>query len=298
MSVTCANCHKPSPDGAPLCSKCIHTFEVALANIAVYASELDTVRSRQTAFGDRAGTSRSAEKPLPVDLRVHPVEWDARSTLLGWVDFVTEHRGEYVGIPVVTIEGMAEWLTASSEWLRHRNEAPDALDEIIDLERRLGRLVDAPAERWYAGPCTARQEHNGETCRCACHNGAGVPCDMVGGCGLAFTQSGTCETDMYARAGSRTVKCPECDVEYNVDARREWLLDAAEDQLAPAMLIARAVATLAGADITPELVRKWAERGRISVRSHDTRGKALYRVGDVLDVIAQEAAKPAKRRAG
>jgi len=130
---------------------------------------------------------------------------------------------------------------------------PDAVDEITDAVADCRRVIDRAPERWYAGPCE-------------------------------------CGADLYAKRRTGIVTCRECGHEYDVEARREWLLAEAEDRLANAATIARAVSWLGAEPLTSATVRKWAQRGRLLAKGHDGRGP-LYRIGDAIDLLAKESTK-------
>lgn len=76
---------------------------------------------------------------------------------------------------------------------------------------------------------------------------------------------------------------PHCwsGAQYDVAERRVWLLDSAEDVLAHAALIARALSAL-GHKVGVDRLYKRAERGRTVAKTVDMRGWPLYRIGDAL----------------
>jgi LSD1 subclass zinc finger protein len=151
--------------------------------------------------------------------------------------------------PADDLASMARWLTQRHHALTRHPAADEAHGEITSAVRQAERAIDRRAERWYAGRC------------------------------------GDCDTDLYARPGAAMVRCAACPAEYDVDDRRQELLAAAEDTLAGAALIAQALTSL-GQPVTPERLRQWAHRGRIVAHGADQRGRALYRVGDVIEVLA------------
>lgn len=298
------------PCGAPtagttLCGRCTKTLDIAVANVRAYVADLDTIRTRQARYGTRSGkTSRGAEVPLPVDLRftdTHPdpnsaagtgsmLEADARNTLVGWTRIALEeaparligptcraaclhvscslvHRGRP---PADNLVSCCHYLTRNLRRLAAAQWAPEMLDELLDLERRLRRFVDRPADRWYAGPCTAGLE---------------------GWEGAWF-----CGAELYATPGQEFLRCPDCRLSYTVADRRAWLLASAEDRWETASTIARAVTVWTDYDRgETRLVRRisdWAGRDRIKVRGYrtvDGRPRPVYRIGDVLDLLVDDA---------
>lgn len=130
-----------------------------------------------------------------------------------------------------------------------------AADTVLELDRVVAqsiRVIDRPPSRNYAGPCDQ------------------------------------CGHDLYAVGGKPTVTCRECGIEYNLTARREWLLARVHDQLATAVEISRALTSLE-LPVTADRIRQWKTRERIEVKAHDRIGRPLYRVGDVVDLLVEAA---------
>lgn len=281
MSNLCG-CGQPARDSA-ICPTCHQTLQVALGNVSSYWADLDTVKGRQARYGATQG--RTTERPLPVDLRF--LGWDAdgtrlqdatKNTIATWARVVMEERATLAGPthpaclhvscsvtrrsrpPRDDVVSVCRYLLGHADWIRTQHWAPDILDELCDLEAQLRRMVDRPVEKWFAGPCDG------------------------------------CERDLYAKVGSATVDCEDCDRVYDIAVRRAALLVEAEDHLANATELARAVSWLGSEPLTAARIWKWAERGRIAVKGHEEkRGKTnpLYRIGDALDLLATETTKKA-----
>lgn len=313
MSAACTWCGIPTA-GARWCSRCVRTLEIALVNIRAYAGGLDVIRARQARYGDPAPLRRGGGPlPLPVDARFvdrdpgHPddpaagvgsnLEADVANTLTGWARVVLEEQTALAGPacrlaclhvscarvrrtrpPADTVADCCRYLAGQRVHIAAAEYADQLLDELLNLERRLRRFVDRPPERWYAGPCTA---------------------------GLrALEAVWFCGAELYADLGEPTVTCRDCGVTYDLAERRAWLLAAAEDRLENAATIARAVVVWTDYDRgESRLVRRisdWARRGRLGAREErlvDGRRRSLYRVGDVLDLLADEARESAERGA-
>jgi hypothetical protein len=246
---------------------------------------------------------------------------DIRNTLVTWVRYVAEHVTEVAGpvcrvcnhvschaitktrTPADTIPAMCAYLMRWSDWLRVSPGGPQALDEVTALERRARWLVDRPADQWYAGPCdtvTRPPIHDGMTCACVCHRSAYTPCDVVGGCGLNFTTGeGRCTEELYAKTTEGVIRCRACRAEHDIKERRDWLMAAAMDRIETVSTIARAIAVWEYGDSSEKMrrtldqrIRKWASRTQIEPVSHkmiDGRRRGLYRVGAVLDLLAEDA---------
>lgn len=242
----CPRCDRPIHDQAYLCGGCGDRLSRDLADVAKIAGEAWTTIARQAANGAHHG--RSAEKPLPFSWEAADATDSGANTLTTWARHIAEERGTVLTVPAGQhpLARVAGWLGAREQldWLRHRPEADEAFDELTDACQLLVRTVDRPPVRWYAGPCDG------------------------------------CTLDLYAMPGANTARCRECGTAHDAQARKAWLLDQADALLATATLVARALTAL-GHRVTPEAVRKWAERGRIVAHGIDHRGHPTYRVGEV-----------------
>ncbi len=281
-----------------LCSGCAKTLEIALGNISAYWRDLDNVRSGQTRYGDGSG-GRHGETPLAVDARFAGSQWveannritgerelqlhipngtalvdAAKNTVATWVRIVMGEKPLIHGPthpaclhvtcsqarrsrwPADTIPACCIYLLGHANWIRTQHWAPEILDEMQHIEGQLRRVVDRPADKWFAGPCD------------------------------------TCERDLYATVGAASVECAECDLVYDVDARRVWLLEQAQDRLLTAAELSRAVSWLGTEPLTAARVWKWAQRKRIVARGMTLhRGNEIptYLVSDAIDLMAQDA---------
>lgn len=251
------------------------------------AAELELAVTRQTRLGGATGGSRATERPLPFSQDASRVRSTATHTFLAWLlDAAARRRRRIAPLGPTcrdcthpscerrrgNLAGMALCLVDHLPWLLVRADAGQAVDELTYAVALIRRAIDRPADRVYVGTCLA-----------------------------PLPDRKHCTTDLYAHRGADTITCPACTVEYDVSARRSWLLDQAENQLATAPEIARAVTAL-GQPIKVERIRQWAHRGRLIPHTFDeldsdatgaTRIRPLYRVGDVLDLIAAQESKTA-----
>lgn len=152
---------------------------------------------------------------------------------------------------LVVVGEVALWLAGQVTWLRYRPEADEAYDELHDACRLVARTIDIPVPRWYAGPCE-------------------------------------CGVELYAASQAMVVRCQvdECRREYDARERKAWLLEQARDVLAHAGWIAAAASAL-GEPVTADMIYGYVRRGRLLAHGRDLRARPLYRVGDVLDVLAR-----------
>jgi hypothetical protein len=157
----------------------------------------------------------------------------------------------------------AVFLLTQLDWIRHRPEADEMVEDLSAEAATLRRCVDAPPAVRYAGPC------------------------------WADTAEGECEQELYAVEGAATVRCPACGTAHDVGLRRAWLLGQTHDVLLNAATMATALSSL-DQTVTSSMIRNYADRGRIVAHGHDRDGRPTYRVGDVLAVLADTA----RRKAG
>jgi len=311
----CVRCGKPVPDQGYACPGCGDRLARALLQLAELAGEVTVEVAKQARHGARAAAG-SPEPPMPYAPGAADVAWAAGNTVVAWMVHVAERRG--VGLPPPAgrpigplcpagwnaapgrcghgscdavrartrqhpIGRAAVWLAGHVDWLRHRADAPEAFDELHYAAAMVRAAVQGPTDRWYAGPCGEQLPETGEQCA----------------------------AELYARPGSTVVRCTACGFQHDADARKQWLLDAVEDILAPASMLA-AAATSLGRPITAAAIRGYAHRGRLMAKGLDAWARPTYRFGDVLDLIdqaeeaervealvkAQRAAKKAARHDG
>lgn len=304
MSNPVCTCGKPT-GGEWLCEDCQQTFAWALVNIAAWYPDLGTIARKQVRYGTQGATKGSVgkEQPLPVDMRfvnaapIGPgdhatadrapgsqLRWDTWATVVGWCRAVMEDQPEVHGPacreclhltcasikrrrwPTNTIPSMCGYLARQFRFIVREQWAPVMLGEVLDIEKRLRWMVDRPADRWYAGKCSAGDEH------------------------------GQCQTELYARTDRGKVRCPTCDTEHDVDKRREILLNEAKDYHVTATEAASALLAWTDYDGTEtklmDRIRKWRDRDQLEVAdvtSLHGRDRHLYRLGDIQDLLVKAA---------
>lgn len=291
------DCGRPVPDTSFVCPPCGDRLRAALLRVpdevtepglvvipggrgvrraidggrTVYgiASSLDQVIQRQTYIrADRADDATPltiSETPLPYNPAASEVRTVLVGTLTFWAGAITEQRG--LQLDDWTPAGMAKFLAAQVDWLRAQAAGPDAIDELGAAVRNAERATDRPADRQYAGPCTAPCEDGTDT---------------------------TCGTDLYAWPGKETMTCPACGTQVPVTERRAWLLEQAQDRLLPVRELVRAIDGL-GVELKQKTIESWVQRDRLvshgTVPLPDGRTAKTYRVGDVLDLVREAAAR-------
>ncbi len=251
----CVLCDHPILDTAYCCKLCgDRTAKNLLAGAELYM-EMDVAIARLVRFGDPMGRGRS-EQPLPFDWDKSVDRETVNNAVTTWVRHIVAETGAWTP---TNVGELMRWLADPKQidWLRYRPEAAEALDELDYAARLVVRCIDAPSDRWYAGPCKV----------------------------------GNCEEDLYGRPGAATIRCKECGSQHDATARRDWLLKQAEDMLATATEVARLATAMRREHVTPSQVRGLAHRGRIEAKGMDRQQRhPTYRVGDVLVAIERMAA--------
>lgn len=260
-------CGRETRDEAYVCDSCADQLARSLGDIPWLAEELEVTISRQKGvdyrgIGGGKGAKKAFERPSPVVWGASEAKDHLKAVLVSWALYSHQegvrNSNPHDGLPDDTLEALSRWLLWMVDGLTFDEIGPDAVDEITDAVAKCYRLIDSRPDKWYAGPCNAELD------------------------------AGECGCDLYANAARGEVKCGNCGATYDVAARRKWLLEAAEDRLADAATLARSVSWLGALPLNAARVRKWAQRGRIVVKGHDGT-KPLYRIGDAIDLLSEEA---------
>ena len=316
---TC-DCGRPT-SGAWLCAGCQRTLRWAFVNVATYWVDLGTVERKETRYGS-SGYSKGSigeAQPLPVDMRFvsgpahaarhgaqmapgSKLRWDAWDTVVAWTRTVMAEQPPMEGPTCATCAHptcrqiharrwpeqprtttFIAYLTRQFDYIVRSTWAPQLLDEFLNLEQRLKRMIDRPADRWYAGKCRARYL-------------------VIDGEKISELD---CDAELYATTDTGTIKCRVCETVHDVAGRREVLLDEAKDQLVTATEAASALIAWTDYD-GPEhklvdRIRKWRDRDHLDVAdvtSLHGRDRHLYRLGDVQALLIEHAQRRQQRRIG
>jgi hypothetical protein len=271
-------CDRPIHDNAHLCGGCSSHLERLLAETTSLAEELETTRTRQSCTGGRSiGGGHTSDRPLPWSERAAEAAGLLRSCLVSWTRLVVEERG--VHTPADTLPAISAFLLRHLDWIRHHPDATEALDEIRYATRQARTAIDRAPDRWYAGRC-GHVDLEAQVEAIVTSTPAPAPCGE----------------ELYVRQGSETVRCRTCTTEHDVEQRRASLTRRIEGQLATARELTSAVSNLAR-PISMNTIRSWVLRDRLTQRGQTPDGTALYRVGDVLDLLAADAARQAQKDA-
>jgi len=257
-------CGRPTRDDASFCETCADNLVRVLGDVPWMDDELEVTITRQRGLPTE-GSSAGVETPLPWHEKASDARRNLHGLLATWCRFCEEegvrNSSPSFGLPEDNLPAMSRWLLWRVDGLSLLDIGPEAVDEITNAFAECERLIDRRPDRWYAGPCVA------ETIE-------GDPCGA----------------DLYAKRVTGVVECRNCGAGYDVAERRAWLLAEAEDRLADASTVARAVSWLGAEPLTPARVWKWAERKLIVAKGHDGR-RPLYRIGDAIDLLARDTTK-------
>jgi hypothetical protein len=303
--LTCQHCSAPSTNGTVLCKRCVTTAQIALDNVASYHGDLlsigrqtSRVRRQQGTISDPTGTA-AAGRPTPHPDDPDEAAADTRTMLVGWTRVLVDAHPR-VYFPRDTVAAMTTLLHQHIGSIAIMEWAGEMVRDLLQVERRLRRIIERSKGRWYAGICSAELEaerpHSSATCLCDCHAGLDQACSVEGGCTpeLLVIPAVFCDRDLYATPGSTYVTCPQCRTQWLLHERRHIMLEAARDTLLPVQIIASAVVSLIEGEPSTrrltERLNKWVQRGTIDdygVRYVLGRPVRVYRLGDVLDTLGQ-----------
>lgn len=307
------SCGRPSD--TPMCNGCWgvlkgcwttrnnrHTYSPGLNDVEWVTTELGTTMARMDKVGG-ASVGRvggAGELPMPVNLYAGEMLRELRGILGGWVRDLWETFGPHtqrcgscgahwaVGEPewhdddcppgtweVELAElrvddepvALANWLLRHPTWVQTHTAALELHEEVLKVVRAARRAIDKAATKTYLGRCSA------------------------------LTDGTECPEYLYAAEGEPVVKCPTCGTEHVTADRRQVMLDALNDEYAPAADLVCMVGSL-GQRVTSSMIRNLKARGRIKAWVWDEqagwwRPKTdadsdyldLFRVGDVIDAV-------------
>lgn len=257
-----AGCGRPSPDGS-LCTRCLQALTAELRSVPALMVDLDVTVTRQVRMGDGPGPiahSHADSTRMPVHLGAAEAGMDLRTVLLVWAGEIAD-AAEHTVNTSDTARGYARWLLRYTHHIRQHPAAEQLADEVTDAIRRVRRVIDRPPEKVFFGRCGAELDNDE-----------------------------TCPESLYGYAAHATVLCPACGTEWGIAARRAWLLDIVEDEVAYSGLLAGLVSGL-GVPIASSTIRNLAKKGRIRALAVDARRRPLYRIGDVLDVCLRRTGR-------
>lgn len=284
----CSGCLPRATDGNA-CETCAARAAGHLAVIVELTPDARAVAHRQSRRTAGGGSRSKPGSSPPIDLDATERLDEIQNSLTGWARHVAGERG--VGMPFAggtdldQIVLCAEWLSRHLEWLRHRREVAEFMGDIAAAARRITGIINGPIPGRYAGPCSALVDDPDQPCPvdCACHNGPYYECDEPGGCGSVGCGRRICGQDVTSRPGSNDAACQACGARYDVDEQQKWMRGQIEDHLAEPVEIAGVLLRL-GFPVGYSTIAAYAAKGQLVAHGHDEKGRALFRIGDVLDL--------------
>lgn len=268
MTATCIRCQRP--DQAYACDPCTRPLHRLLVQAAALADETLTTITRQDRLPNRGGAARPDPEPwtsadgalrptaLPVNMHAVEIVDRATNTLTTWARLIGEERGALMPEPGMLHQATrsALHIAAHLDWLRHRPQIAEALDELEDACRDLVRVVDRPADLQLVGACD-------------------------------------CGVRLYAKAKATSVTCRACGANVDTASRWDTTWQQAQDRLvtaaeAASLLHIEGLAT--NRDRARKTIIMWGQRHAISQRGTNPSGQPVYRYGDIADRMASQAA--------
>lgn len=271
--MTCKFCSAEVTNGLGLCERCQQTLRVSLTNVASYFADVDRIRPGQRV---KVRSTYVSTPPPGISPPRDPIAnaLDYVSTIVfGWCRNLEDDRPGMPALPTTT-ERRCGWLESHVPSIATLEWGGECLREMLDCERQLQRILDRSDTGRYAGVC------GNEIGRETTDDGE--------------VAAVTCPRHLYATAGSNWVTCPECGRCWDGGERRLQMLAASREELAPVRVIARIVVELTDEPSVERLTRRieqWVQRKQLldyGVRVLDGKPRRVYRIGDVLGLVAGE----------
>ncbi len=303
MSNECRRCARPTD--AYICGHCVKGLREQLHDLPWWLSRLaetalgqvrlgdgSTVRTRRkdegltryadetktdhgTTLGDDhldadiAGGKLAVDKVLAlagINTRAEDLHTQAHAMLGWWVATACEQRGiEHPWLN--TASARARWLERHVTAIAGNDDAERCCEDVDHLTRAIERMVNRPVAPIPIGPCDAdapdgvleRRRESG---------------DYETQCGLA----------LKARKGVRTVTCPQCATEHNVEVVINRVMAQQHDRLFTIRELIDLVLPRLDRAVKQTTLERWINRGLVPMRGADDRGAQMVRLGDVLEV--------------
>lgn len=268
---TCARRHCFNPVKASML--CREDTATLLADLTEIGESLFPDLELQFRRGARYSTARagsSGEAPVSFNEKARGEIVNLTVVVLTWQEHLAEHLRDDTRPYSPVAAAVWMWTTIRDRGIAAWDQAGAMADAIASAVSAAHRAIDRPADRWYAGRCSAEYPTADDV--------------MV-----------ECPQELYANTESGTVRCPRCRTTHVVSDRRRILLDAAEDMLLTAAEAARAVVVWTdyerGENKLVQRISKWRERGRIEQRGVVAEAggqRPLYRLRDILNLLGEE----------
>ncbi len=263
MTSACPSCGCEQGAGL-LCAAETGRLERDLGDVAAIVADLDISLSKQARIGNSSGPGGLARERTPINVGAMQVADNLGNVLTTWArDVVSEHLS--APTPPAPSVHAAFALLRHIDAIRRHPAVDELMDEITDAIAQARRIVDRPADRQYLGQCMVEFE------------------------GVACTE------EVYARQGAGHTTCKVCGITHDVAERQLALLAEAHDRLFTVQEAAQVIGSFGERPITESTIRNYISKGQIGYHGK-VGGKSVIRLGDLLIVIAENAAKPRGRK--
>ncbi|MFN6543900.1 DUF1922 domain-containing protein [Mycolicibacterium nivoides] len=232
-----------------LCNDCTTVLHNMLDQVPELLDELDArIQKLDRVPHGTIGRTRGASDLNVMDFDAVETARDTRKMLRGWVETVAQqHTGRRPpGLDTVATRDLARWLQANTEAIARLDSAGSIfhdINKLVGSGDKGGDLVRAidRRERHFAGPCPTITGYD--------NTGTAVECGEI----------------LYAEVGDRTVDCPECGQEIDVDKNRVKALATRDLMTATTLLEAL---DNAGEPVEPDQLQRWITSGRLRPRGY------------------------------
>jgi hypothetical protein len=111
-----------------------------------------------------------------------------------------------------------------------------------------------------------------------------------------FEEDGlTCHAEIWAKPGAHQVTCTQCEITHDVYERRKFMLKKADGMLCTVREASQYIGSYGDLVITESTIRSYISKGRIGYHGK-VAGSSVIRLGDLLEVIGAQAARPKGRK--
>lgn len=220
-------------------------------------------RQANTGTASIGWVSGDTETSVPFHVAASDTRAVADNLIGTWARTVADLHS-HLSLTATTVPEACRWMATVPGLLAEHPAAGEMYADITSLAARIQRVIDRPPDKVYVGQCGA---------------------DLLDDEG---DEPRHCERDLYANPNRSWIECPECGGAWDVADRKQFLLRKVEDQLATPSDLSRALSRL-NEPVSASMIRGYAHRGSLTPHPphpHDPKHAPRYRVGDVLDLLA------------
>lgn len=245
------------------------TLSTRLKDISTWAADaLDDAIIRRVAGHRTPG--KTGERPLEYNERLSLLAEEATSTYRAWAqDMCTNSTARWPGEK--RLAGWATWIDHHLVDLSKLQEAPQALDELTDVHKRIMAAIDVHQAPEFVGPCQSDDA-------AAIAKGATIA-DPV-----------TCK-GIYCPRGRKTFDCGTCGVTIDVPTVRASVEEDMRGRLFTKKDLRTALVMFAKIPVTMNRIDNWIKRGRLI-----DKGNGMFALDEALQLLADVNERQATRR--